>query len=99
MSECMLTSDQMSCATMTRMAKKEVERFFAARVYTASSPACDFNLRLANRQAEMEILAGNGLSRKICFNPDSLQKGGLWVSQFDLNRPVPAVFDANTRPR
>ena len=96
---CANLADIRSCETMVRMAKRESMRNFQNYMFTGSTPACEMFTHLADRELEMSLLAGNGLSRKICFNPDSLSKQGSWESQFLLNRPVPDKFNAVTKPK
>lgn len=97
--DCMNLANTMSCATMTRMAKREVAHNFSSYVFSASSPACYMNLNLADREKEMQLLAGNGLSKSMCFNPAAFDKTGNWESQFPTIGVTPQCFDAKTRPR
>jgi hypothetical protein len=97
--QCMGLANAMSCETMTRMAKREVSENFQRYAYFGSTPACEMYRHLADREAEMRILAGNGLSKKMCFNPKTFPTNGEWTSQFDNERKVPVCFDAQTRIR
>jgi len=93
------SADKMSCDAMIRLAKAEVARNDLNYGFAASSPACAMNAAFADRKKEMDLLAGNGIARNLCFDPASLVKWGDWEEQFKMLRPVPQVFDARTRPR
>ena len=87
---------------MTRMAKAESARNFSNYVFAASSPACYMYQSLADRETEMSILAGNGLSRRICFDAAAFASSkaqGMWVGAFSSDNVIQQRFDAKTRPR
>ena len=96
---CMNQADAMSCEVMRGMAKDEVSRNFEIYHASAYNPSAFMACSIADKQKELELFAGNGLARNMCFDPASLQKGGPWEEQFSLLRPVPECFIANTRPR
>jgi len=95
----MSLADAMSCDAMTKMAKNESLRNFQHRVFAASSPACERFIEISDKEKELSLFAGNGLARNMCFDQASMIKTGDWEQQFQPLRPIPACFDANTRPR
>jgi hypothetical protein len=96
---CESLADKMSCAAMIRLAKREVSRNMDNYSFAANSPACVLMAGRPDRQKEMDIIAGNGVTRKLCFDPNSYNLLGPYQSQFEHMRPVPNVFIANTRPK
>ena len=96
---CMKLADEMSCDVMRYMAKDEVATNFQVYYASAYNPNAYLACAIADKQKELDLFAGNGLARNMCFNPSELQKGGEWEHQFELIRPVPECFNAYTRPR
>ena len=96
---CESLSDKFSCASMTRLAQREALRNSYNLNFAANSPACKLQSARADRVAELSIQAGNGLTRKLCFHPESYILDGPWKEQLEYIRPVPTVFIANTRPK
>ena len=99
MSSCMELADKMSCDAMTILAKDQVSRDFHTLTFASAHPACERYMEIADRAKELELQAGNGLAKNLCFDPATWDKSGPWVDQFKIMRPVPERFDASTRPR
>ena len=97
--DCAKLADTMSCQAMIRLAKAEIRNNAYGYNFAANSPSCVLAAARPDKQKELEILAGNGITRKLCFDPETYKKNGEWESQFEYIRQVPAVFDYNTRPR
>lgn len=96
---CESLSDKFSCASMTRLAQREVLRNSYNLNFAANSPACVLQSARVDKAKELEIFAGNGVTRKLCFHPESYVLDGPWTQQLEYIRPVPSVFIANTRPK
>ena len=96
---CESLSDKYSCASMARLAQRESLRNRDNLNYFANSPACKLQSAREDKVAELNILAGNGITRKLCFHTDSYILSGPWEEQLKYIRPVPEVFIANTRSK
>lgn len=97
---CMNASDQMSCAAMTELAKKEAQSNGYHLKFLIDNPVCDRYHSLADRGTEYMLQANGIVSKNICFNPSVMVKSGEWDQQLGLllprNQPE---FDVQTRPR
>ena len=96
---CESLSDKFSCTSMTRLAQREALRNSYNLNFAANSPSCMLQGSREDKVQELKILAGNGVTRKLCFHTDSYVLDGPWTQQFEYIRPVPSVFIANTRPK
>jgi hypothetical protein len=96
---CESLSDKMSCKSMSRLAQREVMRNSYNLNFLVNSPACKFNTMRQDKVEELELFASNGITRKLCFDPETYVLDGPWKHQLEYIRPVPNVFIANTRPK
>ena len=85
---CREIANAMSCQAMTKLAKREFNNDLYMRSLTTTSPACIYYQSVKNTDDEMRMLAGNGLSKNMCFNPNSFNKSGEWEKQFSVSTPT-----------
>jgi hypothetical protein len=97
---CMNTADEISCAAMTELAKKEARADAKICGYSILHPVCNRLNSLADRGTEYMLQANGIVSRNICFNPNVMIKTGEWEQQFEtLHTNMPLIYDNLTRPR
>ena len=96
---CESLSDKISCTAMSRLAQREAMRNSYNLNFAVNSPACKLQSAREDKAEELKIFAGNGITRKLCFDPETYVLDGPWKKQLEYIRPVPNVFIANTRPK
>ena len=94
MDELRIIAEKMACDVRGRLLKKEADENRGNPPFL-NGQSCGF----PDLAREMQLIAGNGLSKDMPFDPNSLVKTGDWEALYNNSRPTPVVFNALTRSR
>jgi len=96
---CKDKADAMSCDAMLILAKKEETQNRENCKYLLEDPECKRYQQLSDRNLEISLQA-YGINRRNCYNPNSMQKEGEWINQFNTTTvDKKDMFDKWTKPR